>query len=373
MEVAMRALRIPLALVFGGGLALLASACGGGGGGTTAQPIDARLFAGTYSVSFLSLDDGAPDTGRAWWGTGIADGAGSWTPTIGQNANGVIQAPATLPPFSYTVGSDRTWAWQEGSVDVLRGGISADGRVVTAATIVSGGTPTFLTLVRREGSFGLGSLNGVYHLCALVYDHSAPELDAWWGTATFDGAGGVTFAYALSEDGVIAPPTGGPTTYTVAADGATTLAAPPPAVYEGGILLGGDLVILSGSSTATRDPGMMILIRQGSGLGPASAMGTYFLAGASRGGGGGGFESVTGPATFDGAGSVSVTLTRNDDGVITTDPPQTVGYAIAGNGAFTVNAGGDLFQGAISPDGRFAMISGETTGSGNPQINFLLK
>ncbi len=368
----MRILLLVFVVVLGAGLVLSTGACGSGDG-TTTLPVGPPLFSGTYFFSLFFLSDGAPDDGRAFWGTASSDGAANWTPTVGQNENGVITAPMTVPlPYQYTIAADRTWTWQQFGTDVARGGITADGRVINAATIAPGSTPGIMMMIRREGSFGLASLNGVYHVCALLYDFGPPHLEAWWGTATFNGAGGATFSFVANEDGTITPPAGGPTAYTVAADGTMTINAPPGAVYEGGILLGGDLAIVSGSTTATRDPGVLIFIRQGSDLGTGSAVGNYFLAGASRDGGGG-FESVTGPATFDGGGNVVVNFTRNDDGTVAADPPMAATYVIAPNGTVTVNAGGDSFAGAISPDSRFMMISGETSGSGNPQINFLLK
>ncbi len=43
------------------------------------------------------------------------------------------------------------------------------------------------------------------------------------------------------------------------------------------------------------------------------------------------------------------------------------------DGTLTVTPGAETFQGAVTPDGRFAMMSGETTGASGPQFVFLLK
>ncbi len=157
------------------------------------------------------------------------------------------------------------------------------------------------------------------------------------------------------------------------ADGTTTISAPPTAAFEGGILLGGDVVVVSGSTTAGQEPGLIILVRQSSGASAATASGSYFLSGLSRNGGGG-FSSFGGPAVCDGAGSITVTLTRNEDAVATTDPVQVVPYAVQPDGTMIVTpGGGEAFQGAISPNGRFCMLAGETTGASSPQLIFMLR
>ncbi len=267
---------------------------------------------------------------------------------------------------------DRTWTWRALNLDVQRGGISEDGRVVTSAGILGGVQPAMTIITRQEGSFDLTSLNGVYHLCALFYDFSGPELEAWWGTVTFDGAGNTQVTFERNEGGNFQAQQMTATTYTVAANGTATLDSIPGSTYEGGVLLGGDLVVLGGSTVNARDPGLIILIREGSGLGTGSAAGSYFVTGIGQAPVG--YASITGSAAFDGAGALALGLTSNTNGGIAAQPPANVTYTVAPNGILMIDAGGgELFRGAITQDGCFGMVAGETTGAGNPSIRFFMK
>ncbi len=363
-------------VLLGAGLLLPAAGCGGGGGSSNVipPPVDVSLLNGTYFSAFFLASDEAPATDEALvqWGTAAADGAGGLVVTGSSNENGFINPPGATT-YTYTVASDRSWALQQAGMEMIRGGVSSDGRIAGGAVVHSGVPPGINLMIRREGSWTTASLNGVYHMCSLRLEPSTGDMQAWWGMATFDGLGGVAFSYSQNTEGaVVGPGIGGPSTYNVLADGTTTISAPPTSPFEGGILLGGDVVVVSGSTSATRDPGLMIMIRQSTAASAATATGTFSLAGLSRDGGG--FSSITGPAVFDGTSNVTVTLTRNEDGVVSADPVQTVPYTVNPNGTLIVTPGGtESFIGAIAPDGRFAMLAGETTGSSSPQIVFMLR
>jgi hypothetical protein len=312
------------------------------------------------------------DEALCQWGTGTADGAGILALNVLANDNGVIN-PLVTGNLPYTVAADSTWAWQSGTTDVVRGGVSSDGRMAGGASVAPGVSPAISLLIRREGAWTTGSLSGAYHMCSLRLDPISGQMTSWWGTATFDGSGAVTFSYSESNEGVVAGPgLGGASTYSVLADGTTTISAPPSTPFQGGILLGGDVVVVSGATLSGRWPGLIILVRESTSASAATAAGTYSLAGLSRNAGG--FSSVTGPAVFDGTSNVTVTLTSNENGVIASGPAETVPYTVMPNGTLTVTPGGtESFIGAIAPDGRFGVLGGETTGSSGPQIVFMIR
>ncbi len=368
--------RILWVLLLGTGLLLPTGGCGGGGGSATATvPPDVSLLTGSYFWTVFAATDESPavDEGLVQWGIATADGAGTLALTASSNESGFIN-PTASTSYQYTVAPDSTWAWQIGGMDVIRGGVSSDGRIAGGAVVRPTIGPAINLMIRREGTWTTGSLDGAYHMCSLRLDPISGDLRAWWGSATFDGLGGVTFAFSQNDEGLVSGPgLGGPTTYSVLADGTTTINAPTTVPLQGGILLGGDVVMVSGSTLTGKSPALVILIRESSLASTGTATGTYSLAGLSRTGGGG-FSSITGPAMFDDTGNVTVTLTRNEDGAITPEPAQTVPYAVMPDGTLTVTpSAGESFVGAITPDGRFGMLAGEATSGGDPQIIFMLR
>jgi hypothetical protein len=63
----------------------------------------------------------------------------------------------------------------------------------------------------------------------------------------------------------------------------------------------------------------------------------------------------------------------NTEGVITSEPPQTTTYTVAANGKFTVDAGGNVLQGGISQDGRYAVLGGGTVAGSEPTLVLLVR
>ncbi len=273
-------------------MVLTTGACGGSGPSVTIVPAGPQLYSGSYFIAYLSGNDGATDVVTCDWGISTSAGLGSLTVDALKNSNAVVTGPFNWGSIPYTIDAARAYKWQAGSNDVQSGGISADGRVGVGATSFNGWDPAINLMIRREGTFSLGSLNGAYHLCDFGFDPLGAGI-ASWGTATFNGAGVVTAAFSTNTEGTVAGGGGGPGTYTVLLDGTTTLSTVGE-TWEGGILLGGDLVVLAGGDATGQNPKVTAAIRQSTNASLATATGTYFIVGLERNSGS--FASVTGTA-----------------------------------------------------------------------------
>ena len=87
---------------------------------------------------------------------------------------------------------------------------------------------------------------------------------------------------------------------------------------------------------------------------------------------GAGFSSSTGTFVSDGVSSATITTVTNNGTSVVTDSPGTLPYAVAADGTLTVTAA-DTLTGAVSPDGRFAVISGGTNAGSDIRLIFLLR
>ena len=247
----------------------------------------------------------------------------------------------------------------------------------------SSGNPAISFLLSRRGEPSDASLlSGDYAF--VMFGYAGVE-SAGWGTLSFDGAGTVSNIMITSNvRGSLVPPSSEPPTpYAVDTNGGVGFEL-GGASLSGSILGDGDLVVLAGSSdTAIDIQTIAILVPQAAAATRATLRGTYHLVGfesqrdsapvtlpAPH------FQSAVGTATADGSGTLVVArdLITNVDGATSTslsaDLP--VSYLVATDG--TLAAGS--FHGAVSPDGRFAILAGDAVNSppvGPPGILFLLR
>jgi cysteine-rich repeat protein len=338
----------------------------------------AALFNGTYFYQALAGNFPVP-AGYSWWGDLIADGVSEITGgTLSWNngAGGIFSDAA--PEISYTVDAARRMTWPGGGAFNLQGGIATDGSVATMSSIGETGWPGLAILVRRDGTFDLGSLNDTYHLSAFC-TNLANEVAAW-GTSTFDGFGGADEVISVNTNGtVVGPSPNTAQTYTVAADGTTTYTFGGGNLpIQGGILLGGDLVVLSGTTTPDA-PCLFVLIRQSTAASASTLSGDYHIGAfvADAGAPPPNFSSFTGTGSSDGVGTVTTNTggTINVDGAVgpfpaamTNDP-----YTVAADGTLSVTVGGTTLKGAVSPTGDYAVLAGGTTLGSFPQLWFFVR
>ncbi len=356
---------------------------GGCGGSDGAAPSGGMVIAANPNESFfggyfwqLWNGEAVGPTNRTQWGIVTADGAGLINAgVVVQNEAGVLTGPGPIPQLPYSVSED-------GDIDItvgvgtLSGGITEDGSVLAVAQATAGLNPALAIVPRGLGVYNNASLNGEYHYCTFWHDGAGNNDIANWGTVTFNGAGGAfDYAAGINIAGVIFPP-GAPAAwgvYNVEPNGRMTWGHPTTSV-SGGIGLGGDLIVLTGSSMASNLQRLEILIRKGAGLNDATFSGTYHTvvleadpAFPPR------YQTRVSRTTADGAGMLTLgDEAVNTDGVTSTNAYAGIGlpYSVGADG--TLQLIGGILQGGVSPDGRVAVLAGNT-GGGHPQIWFFFR
>lgn len=358
----MRTLSLLSSILLFIGVTALTTTCGGGGSGGATPP--SSPFFGSYRAFVLTITDGPPVRCESSWGTITADGEGAMSGSLFGNIDGSLTGPSPTDGFTTRVEADNSFTWQVVSapgVDLLEGSIRPDGAAGLVGITAAGEPPGILAVARVAGTYGLTSLNAPYHACGFAYDAPMTASRAYFGRMTFDGAGGGEHSLELNQNGtVLMPLVPTPLTYTMAADGLVTISTSISTMW-GGAFAGGDLVLVGGSTTDTQAPRSFAMVRPSTAASLATFSGTYAIVGLQYEVTSGEYTSLTGTATADGAGSLTVAFTENKEGTIATPAPDTVAYSVAPDGGLTVLTGGESFLGGVSPTGDYAVLGGATT------------
>jgi hypothetical protein len=362
-------------------LVLPIGACGGGGGGgDTGAGLDNSTFNGTYIVAqFAKLRSFAvpvDEEAKSTFGTVVADGMGMATPTFGENDNAFVTAPMLDAAVAYTVAAD-------GSLTLPSsiGGITADGSAALFMESSAGTTPSVGVAFRPSGAYTNATFTGDYHLARILgaaLTHSSVFSTTAQGAVVSDGIGGVIFPNVMTNNaGLVAAAAGGPSVYVVAADGSMTMTGVGGDV-QGGIAPGGDFAVLSGSTTGGFPPSMAALIKKSVAATNAVFSGTYWAVGISSDpGSNNNWKSFFGTVTANGTGGMNyVSTTENTEGVISTNNGLD-DYAVQADGTLITSdvagiGGGPFSTGAVSPDGKYAYLSGGL-GGGGPMFTLFVR
>jgi hypothetical protein len=352
------------------------AACGGSGGGGGTQPLVVALDDATFQGTYFAVLKAGRNTGGAEGvtstGTFSTGGAGIASQTQVSNRNGVLSGPTTTP-YEYDVAVDGSLELRVIGMAVARGGVAADGACALVASIAPGAFPGVWAFVRRSGFHTPASLSGNYSFVLMQTASLGGSTATLTGTADFDGAGGVDLTAQPNFMGTIRPSFTLPLTYTVLGDG-TSVFDPGGLQVEGGVSADGVLAVWAGGTDAFDPvPAVAVALRAATSAGPATFRGEYWIVSLARDPASGEFRSLHGTASANGAGSVTLASVANTEGVITSEPPQTTTYTVAANGKFTVDAGGNVLQGGISQDGRYAVLGGGTVAGSEPTILLLLR
>ncbi len=356
--------RCLVALVF---LVLVLPACGGGSS-SSGPTYSNATWAGDYSLVCISGSQ-TNTTARAVFGTLTADGSGSVSGTTTDNVDGVPGTPSMGPPSAYAIAADGTVTFEG-----LTGAITADGEVLVLCDLNTDGEPLICIMLRRSGTYSNASLSGNYYMGGIKAQ--AAKAETHWtqtglGPVSFDGASMTTHpTVAWNDAGTVTTVTGGNAIYAVAADGTATMGTTWFGTAQGGVADDNSLVIYGGATNAS-SPFMKVYTRQGAGLNNSVLSGEYALVSIeATDGADPQYSAYLGVAVADGAGGLSIdNLTRNTEGTITPQGPEAAAYTVGATGHFTV---GNL-EGAVSPEGRFAWLSGGTGNGDGPQLLFMVR
>jgi hypothetical protein len=353
------ALVLGLSLIFGS-----VAACGGGsggGGGGSGVTISDATFTGSY-VSVNMIGSLATTRSEARWGRFDSAGAGMVIPSVATNVNSVFAAAAVMPALAYTVDQNALM-----TLPGETGAITADGAAALLTSNVAATNPSMRFLMRTSGVYNAASFTGSFHMASIV-GHAGISGQAFCSTTaqgfyTPDGISVFTAPAMLTNnlDGVVsATPDGGALAYGMAANGDLTLNLFGLAM-SGGLSPDGTFALVGGSNNNV--PAAAALIKVAAGANNATFSGSYLAVGISsdplnaRA-----WTSFVGTVTADGAGVMNyIATTENAEGTITNP---------AGPDAYGVGADGTLISGtrigAISQDGRYAMLCGETAATSSP-------
>lgn len=354
------------------------AACGGSGGseGGSDASFSGRFFYAALGGARLEV----PPFSHMDAGNLVADGSGGATATAVLNNEDGTLGSLGVSPLTYTVGAGYAMTVSDTGGLLMTGGLASAGDVALGADLTANDYPLLMVLVKPVGTFSNASLTGDYHLCGVLTTASGAQTTVIQGVH-FDGVGGMSnlpLPGYSNQSGVVTPLAAFPTvgTYVVAADGRVTVdGGAAMGHYTGALVAGGGFAILAGDTVAGFPPSLMVLVRVGAGLTNSAFNGRYWLAGIS-------FLDATrehfacgsGEITADGAGTIpALTYTINNEGSIDTDTG-TDDYGVGGNGTLMVGdiAGAGPYQrGAVSSDGRFAVLSGAIV-AGEPPVLYVL-
>jgi hypothetical protein len=353
-------------------IVLAIAGCGGGGGSDSSTPpaySEADLN-GVYQVMCVRASQTSMGV-FGNYGHFVADGMGMSVPTLGENSNGLPSAPMMGAPEPYTVGSDGTI-----SIDDFVGKFACGTDCALLATTTAGDDPGICILLRRDGAYSNNLLTGNYHMGAIqasltVVQTNWTGVGGGLGPVVFDGMGGGAFPDSMqNENGTQSTPPGGAIPYSIAADGVAEMGGNWTGIGLGAVSSDGSLACFSGGTDASR-PFLSVFLQQGAGLSAATFSGDYrFVALRSDPANGRSFASSVGSATADGAGSMSFPLvTNNSEQVITVDMNSVAAYTVGATGILGLNG----LVGAVSPDGKYAYITGGAGAGDDPILVFFAR
>ena len=227
-----------------------------------------------------------------------------------------------------------------------------------------------------SGGGGGGNQNGnntnmaatpsTWWFTSLSAEITTPEGAVSWGTIELDGAGGAT-VISKENDGTTAaaqPQHTGTFTVDANRDMNLTLSSLP---ITGRVSEDGQVMAASAVVAAT-DPNMLVAVLKGGTHSLASVAGTYAIVAQTP------VDTVfSGEATFSASGSFTWDFVTN--GGVGHAPQTAMGtYTVSADGAIAATlAGGNTFEGGISPNTRYMTLGGATTTQGGPAFFFLIR
>lgn len=355
--------------------------CGGGGGSGGGGSSPAALLSGLYhQVLFqASTLDGATSIADYVQADGVAalrcaSGTAYATTTNGALTAGVNSCSGFILEHAYQVDAAHTllvpndWYF-----------LASEGAVSPTGDVALTGTPAgglMLRVLLRAGSGQTAaSIAGGYRGAHLQLG-AGPAPRAPIGdvlTASFDGIGSATLTGTVrNADGVVgASPLAGTGACSVSADGRIGALS----IFTGGMQPGGDLLVLGGGYAAGQPVRLLALVRIAAGASASTWSGVYELCAIELTlSPSPAYRMRVGTATSAGDGTCTFSARGSLNGGA--DAPLAEGgtYGVAPDGTLTVTrASGVGLAGAVSADGRVAVLGGATSAGHAPCLWILMR
>lgn len=370
---------VPVLLV---ALLPLLCVCGGGGGGGSGDPeppgpeavLQGSYYLYGYTLTYPdAIGPGTePDLPSCSWGVATADGAGSMDLVMQGNRDGEFDSEPGEGTLSYVVPSPGVLELPPPvgpGIPYLGGHVSPSGRFASVAKIVADEQPGILVFTRRGGTYSDASLDGAYVICGF-YTHPVPI--ALFGGVSISSPGHGDATVAANVAGT--PSGSGPVSlsYSISGNGDTSLDIGSLTDMHGGTVAGGDVVVVGGAAADGLPPALFAFVRGSTDRTLADFDGDYAIVGYRYDVSADAYLSATGVLTADGVGGYTTTLTVTDG--------ETLWEDVAGGGTYDISAAGvllltntlgDIYTGALSPDGASAVASGAINVGHDPAIYFL--
>ncbi|MDA1194669.1 MAG: hypothetical protein O2894_05745 [Planctomycetota bacterium] len=362
--------RIRFALL--GVLLLGLAACGGGGGAGPAN-LSPALLTGPMCLQTYGGLGGPPPYQFGQFGQLTSDGLGMITSgAVTSNVDGVLTTGPLAAPLAYSISAAHRVSLANAGT-TLQGGISPAGDLLSLVDVRPGSAPTIAILARKVTGLAAAALAGTWHMCAFV-SNASDDRALFGGVVTLDATLNATVSVGININGAITPAVAPVAwgTGTLGASGSFDLAV-TGSVFTGGVYAGGDVIVLSGSSSATHFQGLVVLIRQSATATAATFSGTYHTAiffGDTTAFTD--YAAATSTISADGIGSwVLGPSTFNQNGIITNSAGGggSSPYIVAPNGGLALASG--TFVGGVSASGHVAVVAGRTIAGQTPQFLFL--
>lgn len=348
-------------------------AAASGSGTVAAANVTAVVVYCTYNVAAATLKATYTSVGAVfdypYMGTNYAiddvstdtfDGVSAISSTSTLNSSGSI-IPGQTGNSTYAVTTANAIPSYTDSSPGMGGIEGANGDAIVAAEgMVSGTQPGIYVAVLPNTAATTDSVNGNYTLVNISTQLSTGNMYGYVATITLNN-GILTGTYTEDMAGTIT--TGNPASaqWTVTNGMVTSVGS-----AQGAVSADGDLIVLADTNSGD-DPKINVAVLRGTGVTQATFEGVYSVAEY----GGNTIAGTTGKAITlfaYGNGTLSVTLTQNANGTITSDTGGGT-YTVAADGTMTLtDADGNLSNGAISADGNALVLANVTSGKA-PTIN----
>lgn len=345
------------------GIALVLFGCGGSGGGGGGSGGLTGNFKALQLTGLISA--GSPNFVTF---TGDAVATASTIESVTTRNDQSVVTPGVTSTLGYTLGTDRSFSIVAGTTTTGVGWVDTSLDVALAGGTLPGDAASFACLVRSwPGTATNASFTGSFHVGGMGCDGSVTALSQ---SATSNGAGTVTTSAAaiVNTEGVITSGSGDVVAYAVAADGTTTIGNPGDPAFSGGLTLDGNLLVVSGSTTATEDPRFIVLLKTAVGALNTTLSGTYRVVGLAYDFTTPLVRSMTGTMTADGIGGASISWTVNTGGTITNPAAFAATYTVAADGALNLTLPSTNLRGGVSQDGNRGFAAGGTGPGSEPML-----